>query len=87
MSIELGRGPEQRTLSVSNGGEHSDSAGGIRTEDIDLKPVMRRFGEMWLVLDRMSVSSDGRDEKMSVELFADQPDAVTCGDWRVLDEW
>ena len=87
MSIELGRGPEQRTLSVSNGGDHSDSAGGIRTEDIDVKPDMRRFGEMWLVLDRMSVSSDGRDEKMSVELFADHPDAVTVGDWRVVDEW
>ena len=86
MSIELGRGPEQRTLSVSNGGEHSDSAGGIRTEDIDLKPDMRRFGEMWLVLDRMSVSSEERKEKMSVELFVDQPDAVTCRDWRVVDD-
>ena len=85
MSIELGRGPEQRTLSISNGGEHSDCAGGIRTEDIDLRPDMRRHGEMWLVLERMSVSSDGRDETMSVELFVDQPAAVTGGEWRAID--
>lgn len=86
MSIEQGRGPDQRTLSESNGGEHSDSAGGIRTEDIDLKPDMRRFGEMWLILDRMSVSSEQMEEKLGVEIFADQPGAVEFGEWRVVEE-
>ena len=86
VSVEQGRGPQQRTLTVSNEGEHSDSAGGIRTEDMDFVPDMRRFGEMWLILDRMPVSSDGREERVTVELFVDQPDAVSCGEWRAVDE-
>ena len=86
MSVEIGRGPERRILITSNGGEYSDTAGGIRTEDIDLKPDMRRFGDIWIVLERMYVSVEGREERMSVELFVDQPDAVSCGVWEAWDD-
>ncbi|KAK3702819.1 cysteine protease [Vermiconidia calcicola] len=86
MSIELGRGPERRILMASNGGEYSDSAGGIRTEDLDLQPDMRCFGEIWIVLDRLYVSAEGREERLSVELYVDQPDAVSCGVWRDFED-
>ncbi len=86
MSIEIGRGPERRILVSSNEGEYSDNAGGIRTEDIDLKPDFRRFGEIWIVLERTSVNAEVREERLSVELFVDQPDAVSCGEWREFEE-
>jgi calpain-7 len=85
MSIEIGRGPERRILVASNGGEYSDNAGGIRTEDIDLKPDHRRYGEIWIVLDRMYVNAEDREERISVEMFVDQPGAVECGVWREWD--
>jgi hypothetical protein len=86
MSIEIGRGPERRILIASNGGEYSDSAGGIRTEDVDLKPDYRRYGEVWIVLDRMYINAEEREERLSVELFVDQPDVVSCGVWRDWDD-
>ncbi|KAK4540862.1 hypothetical protein LTR36_008804 [Oleoguttula mirabilis] len=86
VSIESGRGPQRRIHVASNGGEYADSAGGIRTEDIDLSPEMKRYGDMWLVLDRLYASSEGQEERFSVELFVDQPDAVECGVWRAWDD-
>lgn len=86
MSVEIGRGPQRRILIASSGGQYADSAGDVRTEDIDLSPDMKRYGDMWLVLDRMYVSSEGQDERFSVELFIDQPDAVSCGVWRAWDD-
>ena len=86
LSVEIGRGPDRRILIASNGGEYSDSAGGIRTEDIDLKPDFRRYGDIWMVLDRMYVNTEGREERVSVELFVDQPYSVECGVWREFDD-
>lgn len=86
MSIELGRGADSRTLVISNEGEYSNSASGVRTEALDLRPDMWRFGEVWLVLERMYVSSEARMESYAVELFADQPAAVVGGAWQGWDD-
>ena len=86
MSVEIGRGPHRRILIASGGGEYSDAAHGIRTEDIDLSPDMRKYGDCWLVLDRMYVSAEAQEERYSVELFVDQPDAVECGVWRAWED-
>ena len=87
LSLEIGRGPERRVLVSSNGGEYSDSSGGIRMEDLDLRPDLRRFGEIWVVLERMhSQTDEAAGERLEVELFVDQPDAVGWGDWREFDD-
>lgn len=86
LSIELGREPNRRMLVASNGGDYSDSAGGIRTEDIDLDSTMRSYGEMSIVMDRMYASAGESEERFSVELYMDQPNAVTCGVWRTVDD-
>lgn len=86
MSVELGRGPDRRILIASNGGEYCSAAGGIRTEDIDLNPALRRLGELWIVLDRMYAGVETSEERFSMELFVDRPDAVTYGVWRAWDD-
>lgn len=85
LSVEIGRGPDRRILIASNGGEYSSSAGGIRTEDIDLSPEMRQREEMWIILERLH-TSDVYEERLVVELFVDQPDAISCGVWRAWDD-
>ncbi|CAK3965009.1 related to Calpain-like protease palB RIM13 [Lecanosticta acicola] len=89
LSIEFGRGPQRRIPIASNGGEYSDSAGAVRTEPIDLSQEhYRRYGyrDCWIVLDRMYVSSESQDERFSVELFVDQPDAIEVGVWRAWED-
>lgn len=82
LSVEIGRGPQRRVLISSGGGEFTDSAAGVRMEDIDISPDMLRFGDVWLVLDRVYASSESKEETFRIELFVDQPDAVACGVWR-----
>lgn len=85
MSLILGRGPEQRVLVSSNNGEYSDSAGGIRTEEVDLRPDLRRWGDIWVVVERMYNSTEGGEEGgLGVEVWSDQPNGVGWGQWR---EW
>ena len=86
MTLEIGRGPDRRIMIASKSGEYSDCAGGIRTEEIDLGPDIRRYGEIWIVLDRMYASAEKREERYSVELFVDQPDSVSVGVWRAWDD-
>ena len=86
MSIEIGRGPQRHILIISGDGEYSDNASGVRTEDIDLRPDMRRSGDIWLVLDRMHVNAEALEERFTVEMFVDQPDALVCGVWRSWDD-
>lgn len=87
LSIESGRGPTRRTHIASGGGEYADSSSGVRTDDFDLSPAdVQRHKDLWLVLDRMYVSSEAQDERYAVELFVDQPDALGCGVWRAWDD-
>lgn len=86
LGIEIGRGPRRRVLISSGNGEYSDATSGIRTEDFDLSPDLTRFGDSWLVLDRMSVSSEDRDERFAVDLYVDQPDGLVCGVWKAWND-
>lgn len=89
LSVELGRGPTRRVLIASNGGEYADSSGLVRTDPIDLGPeFIRRAGyrDCWLVLDRMYVSSETREERFGVEVFVDRPGGVEVGVWRAWED-
>ncbi|KAK5114704.1 hypothetical protein LTR62_002278 [Meristemomyces frigidus] len=87
MSLESGRGPRRQIHIASNGGEYADCRGGVRTEDVDLKPEITQHGEgPWLVLDRRYVGEEVQEEIFSVELLVDQPDALTCSVWRAWED-
>ncbi|KXL44611.1 hypothetical protein M433DRAFT_68117 [Acidomyces richmondensis BFW] len=86
ISIQIGRGPQHRVLVSSGNGEYSDTTAGVRTEDLDVSPEMRRLGDIWLVLDRMYVSSDAQEDQFSIDLYVDQPDGLSCGDWRTWND-
>jgi calpain-7 len=85
LSVEQGRGDHRRILIASGNGEFSNSAGGVRTEDVELKPEMKKYGDLWLVLDRMYPGSEQEEERYSVELFVDTPQGIACGVWRAMD--
>ncbi|KAI9809684.1 MAG: hypothetical protein M1825_000116 [Sarcosagium campestre] len=95
MSVELGRRPNSRVLSVSGGGNFSDAPMGVRTPDVDLAPDMNRHGGggVWLVLERLSggvVSGYNDDDNevddvVNVEALADGG-TVECGEWSLLEE-
>lgn len=87
LSVEMGRGPERHVLIASNGGAHADSSDLVRTNPLDLGPDFRRYRhqECWLVLDRMYVSPETQEERFSVELYVDRPEAVDVGVWRAWD--
>ena len=87
LSVELGHGPSQHILSVSSDGEFDDSEAGIRLNDVDLWPEMRKYGDIWLVLDRLSPPADGVSESYRVDLLVDgiRGQDWTIGNWRSLD--
>lgn len=93
LTIELGRGPERRILSVSNEGEYSyagDGAGGgeVRTPELDLWAEMRRYAEMYLVLERMAGPETTGEERFDVEVWCDAKVQEVCdvGSWRKWDD-
>ncbi|KAK0609612.1 Calpain-like protease palB/RIM13 [Lasiodiplodia hormozganensis] len=85
VTLEIGRGPDRRILISSSGGEYSDAEGGVRTEEVDLRPDMLLQGDMWLVLDRLSGPTTGYSECYAVELFCDSTNGATVGVWRGWD--
>ncbi|KAK3115596.1 cysteine protease [Teratosphaeriaceae sp. CCFEE 6253] len=87
ISIENGRGPHRSVHTASNDGEYADCVGGVRTQDMVLTPQILRRGEgLWLVVDRMYASTDAQKQRIGVELFVDQPDALDCGPWQAWDD-
>lgn len=87
LSIQAGaREPNDYVLAVSNEGEYSAGPGGIRTEDVDMGPSGGRRGEAWIVLERLSAGLEHCEDDVSVELFSDQPDGLTYGEWRAQDD-
>jgi len=88
LSIELGRGPNKKTLTTSGDAEYEDSSNGIRTPDIDLWPDLRRHGDLWLVLDRLSAPAGGELERFKVELLTDGElgKDIEVGAWRQWDD-
>ncbi|KAK8243646.1 hypothetical protein HDK90DRAFT_475463 [Phyllosticta capitalensis] len=84
ITIEIGRGPERRMLIASGDGDYSDDAAGVRTEEVDLSPALKRDGDIWLVVERLSGPATGCDEIYEVKMLCDSMGAVTVGVWR---EW
>jgi len=84
LSIELGRGPTRQILISSAGGMYSDAVGGVKTEDVDLKPDQVRRHDMWLVLERIAGVSlvNKVEERVCVEFFTDVVDPIAVGVWR-----
>ena len=90
LTIERGHGPQRQILIASSNGSYSDSASGVRTDDIDLNPrMLYRDGstDMWMVLERMGgFGGSGKPgERVRVEVFADTEWPITTGDWRDMD--
>lgn len=86
VSVEIGRGPERHILVASNNGEYSDSIAGVRTEEIDLSPLMAVDKHVFLVVERMFSPRDLPEEWVQVELFTETPDALGVGVWRNWDD-
>ena len=84
MSIELVNGLTRKILAVSGSGEYEDSGMGVRTADVDLFPDMRRYGDVWLVLDRLCAPASKETERYKVELLIDGMHStdVDIGSWR-----
>ncbi|WPH04362.1 Hypothetical protein R9X50_00725200 [Acrodontium crateriforme] len=85
-SIEIGFGSERRILTASADREYTDSAEDIRVPELDLTPAMKRYGDIWLVIERMYATTEGHDERFSIELLVDQPDSVEFGTWNFWDD-
>lgn len=93
LTIELGRGPDKQVVFASNRGEFAHPTVGIRTEDVDLWPEMRKQGEMIVVLERL-IGGSGREmisrkEQFAMELWldgvVDVDKAIQVGKWMEWD--
>lgn len=85
LSVELGRGPERRFLIASEKGEYADSAI-VRSESINIDPMVAKQGDVWLVLDRLSGPGGPIEEWYEVEIYTDMPQACSVGVWRNWDD-
>jgi hypothetical protein len=68
---------------ASERGEYADSAT-VRSESINIDPIVAKHCDMWLVLDRLSGPGGPVEEWYEVEIYTDMPQACTVGVWR---EW
>lgn len=85
LSIEQGRGPNRTFLLSSENGKYSDSAI-IRTESVDLESSMSAYGEMFVVIERLSNPGGPIEEWYEVEMFTDVPDAFDMSGWQERDD-
>lgn len=95
VSIETGYGDMRTILVASAGGQFSDAAAGVKTEDVDLNPFagsgggaqVKHGAGAWLVLERMGgFAGMGRpEERIRVEMFTDTEEPVDVGVWRSLE--
>ena len=91
ITIEERTSAHRLILIASAGGQFSDAAAGVKTEDVDLNPYMvshaRHGVEMWLVLERMGgFAGVGKpEENIKVDLFSDVEDPLQLGVWREVE--
>jgi hypothetical protein len=86
LSVELGRGPDRKILTASEGGEFSDSET-LRTDAIDIEPKLMAHGQqLWVVIERLSVPGGPVEEFYNVELRTNIPAPFNFGVWREWDE-
>jgi calpain-7 len=81
ISIVKGRGPQERVLAVSGGGEFRDLAMGLRTTECDIDPVLGSDGGLWVVIEQMSIQRGC--STVEVEMLTDGP--VQIGGWEPTD--
>lgn len=86
VTVELGSDPERQILIASSEGEFSNALAGVRTEEIDISPDMARDEVMWLVIERLVVSHDLKEDVFDVDIFYEQPDSLAVGVWRRFDD-
>jgi len=81
-----GRLEQDQILTISGGGEYSDSFSGVLTNEIDLNASMARYAGLWLVVERMPSAKDLAQESFAIEMFIETPQALSAGEWRCLDD-
>ncbi|KAE8827491.1 hypothetical protein PTNB85_08844 [Pyrenophora teres f. teres] len=84
LSVEIGRGPDRKFITASEGGSYADSAM-VRSESVNMDPKLGMQGEVWLVLDRLSGPGGPVEEWYDVEIYVDTPKACEVGVWREYD--
>jgi calpain-7 len=84
-SVELGRGPERKFVIASERGEYSDATI-VRSESVNIDPILAQQGDLYLVLDRLSGPGGPVEEWYDVEIFTDAPQACSIGVWREWDD-
>ncbi|QIX00984.1 hypothetical protein AMS68_006501 [Peltaster fructicola] len=84
MSIEQGTGIHRRVLTSSEDDDHigTESA---RLDEFDITPSMLRYGEIWLVLERVCIADQNEELAITMDCWIDQLEAVDFGEWVVLD--
>ncbi|KAF2752080.1 cysteine proteinase [Sporormia fimetaria CBS 119925] len=85
LSIEQGRGPNRRFLIASEGGEYSNSDV-VRTESLDLEPAMLHYGDLFIVIDRLSLPGGPIEAWYEFQLLTDVKEAFQLGVWRNWDD-
>ncbi|KAF2760771.1 cysteine proteinase [Pseudovirgaria hyperparasitica] len=85
ITIDVGRGPDKKTILASNEGAFSD-AQVVRTDTVDLYPRLLAHGDLWLVMERLAGPDPGFEELYEVQLFMDVPNGVQLGNWRGWDD-
>ncbi|RMZ70252.1 cysteine protease [Pyrenophora seminiperda CCB06] len=84
LSVEMGRGPDRKFITASEGGSYADSAM-VRSESVNMDPKLGMQGDIWLVLDRLSSAGGPLEEWYDVEIYVDTPKACEVGVWREYD--
>jgi calpain-7 len=77
VSLERGQGPNKEIASESSWGEFSDAPMGVRTNDVDLKPLGKGDLGVWIVVERLGGGKGG--EEVEVEVLSDRD--VVVGLW------
>jgi calpain-7 len=84
-SVEIGRGPERKFVIASERGEYTDATT-VRSERVNIDPMVVQQGDLYLVLDRLSGPGGPVEEWYEVEIFTDAPQACSIGVWRDWDD-
>lgn len=84
-SIEQGHGAQRRLLSSSDRQMATDIEP-ARLDDFDLAPGILRYGDLWVVLERICIADQAAEQSVELYYYIDQPDAISFGPWLVLEE-
>lgn len=77
LSVAMGRGPEQVTIAVSEGGEFQEPTVALQTPEFDIEPDRVRTHGMWLIVEGVGLNSSV--QAIEGVLYSDSP--VQIGPW------